>query len=163
MDNIGAGEENKRVPVGMGMGDMQHLDFLAVEVDGEGIVEGDHRQGCGRSRGSALLAHQPGTDIVVGDDRSFDAEHLVAAGVVAVKMGIEEEFELAFAETLKLGADLVGQRGEFVVDHQEAVRTGRDTDIAALTADHVDRSGDRGNLKVLGGGGQGRKQHRKDQ
>ena len=172
VDDIGAGEENEGVSVCVGMGNVQHPDFLPIEMDGKGLGEGNHRQGGGRGGrrnpvAALLFGRQPGADIVVGDNGSFCAKFRIAARVIAVKMGVEQKFEVALAKVLEQGANLIGQRGEFVVHHQEAVRPGGNADIAASRpVDHVDGSGDMGHrkvLRVLGGNRQGCKQKRKKQ
>src|SRR5262249_6710729 len=71
------------------------------------------------------------------DDRGFRAEFLVAACVVAVTVCVEYELELAIAELLECGADLVGQRSELVVYDQDAVRSDGNADVAAGAFEHV--------------------------
>ena len=89
------------------------------------------------------LAH-----VVVGDDRRLGAEGRVAAGVVAVPVGVEHELELAGARALQRGADLVGERRELVVDDEDAVVARRDADVAARALQHVDVAGDLGRLDL---------------
>ena len=82
-------------------GIVDHLDLLAVEVDGDRILEGDHRQrlgGRGRHRLVAhdvLLGRQPLAHVLLGDDRRLGAEGGVVPRVVAVPVGVEHELELA--------------------------------------------------------------------
>ena len=71
-------------------------------------------------------------------DRRFLPEDGVASGVVAVPVGVDEELQLAVMDLCGRGADLVGQRRELIVDHQDAVVADEQADVAAGTFEHVD-------------------------
>jgi hypothetical protein len=125
---------------------MDGLDLFAVEVDGERLAEGDDRQ---RSRGGRidlraadrLPCREALPHVVVGDDVRLAAEDLVATGVVAVPVGVENEFELASAEPFQGRLDLVRERRELVVHDQDAVLAHRHPDVAARSLKHVDVAG----------------------
>jgi hypothetical protein len=144
VNDVGLGEENQAVAVGVPVGDVQDFDLFAVEVDGEGVVEGDDGEGfLGRRP-----AGEPLADVGVRDDGRLAAEVGVGAGVVAVEMGVEDELELTGIELLEGRLDLGRQRGEFVVDDEQPVGAGGDANVPALALEHVYVAGDVSRLDV---------------
>jgi hypothetical protein len=61
----------------------------------------------------------------------------VAAGVIAMEMGIDHIFDRQRRELLDRGLDLVVERRELGVHHDDAVGAHRDGDVAALAREHV--------------------------
>ncbi len=150
MDDVRVPEVDHRVAVGVGRVHMVGVDLLAVEVERHGVGEGHDRQGRLWSRGDRLVerlhelidAH-PLADVLVRDDqRARLAEVLVAARVVAVPVGVEHEADRPVADLRDRGHDLLGQRRVLVVDQEDAVRAGRDADVATPAHQHVDAVGD---------------------
>jgi len=77
-------------------------------------------------------------------------EVLVAAGVVAVPMGVEDETNRPLVDSLDRRPDLVGQRRVLIVDQKDPVSACRDGDVAAGALEHVDPVRDfcRGDLNL---------------
>ena len=126
---------------------MDDLDLLAVEVNRERTVKGDDRERFfGPGLEDALAAFdglgEALSHIGVRDDRSQPAEDVVASGVVPVPVGVQDELEAPFVEILEGGLYPFGQRGELIVDHQQAVRAHRDADVAARPGEHVNAPSD---------------------
>ena len=139
---------DQRVAVGMGMLDMDGADVVAVEVEGQILAEGDHRQRAGRRRRHPLAAHQllhrhPAADIVVGDDhRAGAAEILVPAGMIAMPVGVDDEADRIGIERAHRGEDPLGQRRILIVDQDVAVGAVGEADIAAAAEQHGDAGRD---------------------
>ena len=57
----------------------------------------------------------------MSDDRSFYTELSVGAGVISVPMCVEHVAQLAFAQLLKRGANLVRKRSKLVIDYQNPI------------------------------------------
>ena len=143
MHDVRLGEEDHAVAVRVPVREMNHIDLFSVEVDGERLIKGDDRPAflrCGLAgvSGPLELARQPLADVRVGQDGRLGAEDRVRAGVVAVPVGVEDELQFAATHAFERRANLVRQRGEFIVDNQRAVFTHRRTDIAARPGQHVD-------------------------
>ena len=69
------------------------------------------------------------------------AEVLVAAGVVAVHVRVDEIPDAAVGDLLDRRDDLVGERRELRVDHEHAVGPGEHADRAALSFERVEVRG----------------------
>ena len=89
------------------------------------------------------LAH-----VVLRDDRRFLLEECVAAGVVAVIVGVDDEADRLVGNALERSLDLLGQGSVFVVDHDDAVVTHRRADVSARSLQHVDAAGNVGDLDL---------------
>ncbi len=122
------------------------MDLVAVEMEGDGVGEGDHGErhlGPGRHRAVERLHELIGAhavpDVVVGDDQgALAAQVLVAAGVIAVPVGVEHEADRPGLDRRHRRLDLLGQRRELIVDQEHSVLAGRDPDVAPLPDQHVD-------------------------
>jgi hypothetical protein len=77
------------------------------------------------------------TFLVRDDERSRFSEVLVAAGVVAVPVRIEDELHRLGRDLRDRRGDLVAERRVLVVDHENRVHPGRDADVAAGAGQHV--------------------------
>ena len=64
-------------------------------------------------------------------------EQRISAGVIAVIMGVDEIFDGQRRDLLDGGLDLVVERRELAVHHDDAVGADRDGDVAALALEHV--------------------------
>ena len=62
--------------------------------------------------------------------------------MVAVHVGVDDELDRLRRELLDRGGDLVAQRGELRVDHEDAVGSEQDTDRASLAIERVELVGD---------------------
>ena len=150
VDDVGADELDDGVAVGVGVGHVPHHDRLAVPVERDVGPERDDRQRHGRRLlGPAhhvleLGRVHPAADVVVGhDQRAGLAEVLVAAGVVAVPVGVHHEPDRLRGHGPNGGQDLLGQRGELIVDDEGAVIPHRKADVAALSEQHVEAGSER--------------------
>ena len=76
------------------------------------------------------------------DRRAHLAEVLVAAGVVAVQVRVHDELDRLRRELLDRGGDLVAQRRELRVDHEDAIGPDQDADGPALAVERVELVGD---------------------
>ena len=76
---------------------------------------------------------EPDPDIVLrDDDGAVLLEAFVAAGVVAVEVRVDHVLDRQRRDCLDRGLDLVVQRRELAVHHDDAVGADRDGDVAAL-------------------------------
>ena len=74
----------------------------------------------------------------MGDDRDLGAEHLVAASVVGVEMGVEDILGRVRTEAGQRAANAIGLRCRFAIDEKNAVLASADADIAAAALEHID-------------------------
>src|SRR5215813_2148746 len=84
----------------------------------------------------------------MSDDRRIKAEYRVAAGVIAVPVRVDDEFELALAQFLKRGLDLVGERRVLIINDQKAVRADRNADVSTRAFKHIDVAGHLGRFHL---------------
>ena len=137
MEHVGALPVDQRVAVGMGVLDMDDLDVVAIEVEGQIVAERHHRQRPGRRRrhdlgADQLLHRHAAPDIVVGDDDGAGAaEILVPAAMVAMPVGVDDEAHRIGIDRAHRGEDALGQRRKLVVDQDVAVGAVGKADIAA--------------------------------
>ena len=103
MDNSGRGKEHGDISVGMRMGKVASLDLFAVEVEGQSTLEGEDRK-CGvrgcfyETLAEFSSGRQAFANVGMGYNWRLGTEDAVAAGVVAVEMGIEDVFEFGIVE-----------------------------------------------------------------
>jgi hypothetical protein len=64
-------------------------------------------------------------------------EVLVPAGVIAMEVRVHQVFDRQRGDRLDRRLDLVGQRRELAVDHDDAVGADRDRDVPPLPGQHV--------------------------
>ena len=143
MGDLGVDEEYGDVPVGMGAGKVNGADFFVVEEHGCRLLKRNHGQGNRRRRLNVPLAkfttrRQAFADVGVGQNRGVLAKGAVAAGVVAVEMGVEDVLGLA-VKTGQCGAYRIGLRRQFGIYQKNAIVTDANPDIAATTLQHVHR------------------------
>ncbi len=140
----------------MGICDVREIGDPAIEPDLEGAGVAFRRQRARRRR-RRFHARQPVggpgrkalPDVDLGDNLgAVLGKRLVAAGVVAVKMGVDEIFDRLVRDRRDRGLDLVMQRREFAVDHDDAVFCNGDRDIAALAFQHIDVVAEIGGLDL---------------
>src|SRR5258708_29907083 len=144
---------------------VREVGDAAVQPDLEGAGVGFRRQRARRRRrcfharqpigGSG---RQPFLDVGLGDDlRAVLGKGFVAAGMVAVKMRVDEIFDRLVRDRGDRGLDLVMQRREFAVYHDDAVLPDGDGDVPALALEHIDVVAEIGGLDVYLGeiGGRG--------
>src|SRR4029079_1240577 len=90
------------------------------------------REPRGGSRG------KPHADVVVRYDRDATLlEVLVSASVVAMIVRVDHVLDGQRRDRLDGGLDLVRQRRELAIDHEDALVTDGDGDISALPRQHV--------------------------
>ena len=90
-------------------------------------------------------------DVVVREDQYVaPGQRFVAADVVRVHMGIDQEADLAGRHATHRGNQPVGERREQGIDQQDAVLAGKEADVAAAAGPlhHVDPA-PRGNDRQL--------------
>ena len=86
---------------------------------------------------------QTEAQLLARDDRGAHlAEVLVAAGMIAVHVRVDDELDRLRRELLDGGGDLVAQRRELRVDHEDAVGPDEHADGAALAVERVELVGD---------------------
>ena len=113
----------------------EDVHLLAVQVDGDVLAVGDGRQGHRRHR---LGQPQPHA-VLRHDEDAHAAEVLVAAHVVPVHVGVDDEADVAVGDPANRLQDAVGERGELIVHHEDAVVAHREADVAAAAGDVVHR------------------------
>ena len=127
---------------------------LSLIVKGAGV--GLRRQrACGRRRrlgaGQAVggAGGEPVLDVDFGDDGdAVLGERFVAAGMVAMKMRVDEIFDRLVRNRRNRGLDLVMQRRELAVDHDDPVFRHRHGDVSALAFEHIDVVAEIGGLDL---------------
>src|SRR5579862_476246 len=112
-------------------------------MDSGPIVKGYYRQRFLRGRwhgtaadGSAVLESL--ANILVGDDRGVGSELGVAAGVIAMKMSVDNELEGFVRDSFQGGFDFWSERRELVVNNHDAIFTNRNANIPARALQHID-------------------------
>jgi hypothetical protein len=68
----------------------------------------------------------------LGDDRRLPSEVGVPAGVVTVEVRVDDELQLPGIDRVQRRLDLLRQREELIVHHQQTVRPRGDPDIPPL-------------------------------
>ena len=133
VDDISVFPENDAVAVRMAVAHMLDANFVAVQMQLDPVMIGDHGQGFGSRRRSRVIAlDQAIADMVMGHNEDTGlAEILVAAGMIAMPVGVDHIFHRFGTKILHGGVDLAGQRGKLVVDQHSAIGTIRNADIAA--------------------------------
>src|SRR5262249_26361486 len=140
-DHVGVGEINPGVAIGVGVVDMVQLRLAAADLDdldaaGVGLLRYAALRG-GRlcvARPAVLVAAGGETepDVVLGDNGgAVLLEVGIAAGVVAVEVSVDDVFDRQRRDRLYGGLDLVRQRRELSVHHDDAVSADRNGDVAA--------------------------------
>jgi hypothetical protein len=132
---------------------VEGADVLAVEMEGQALVEGHDRERrlYGRLHRpaedrAALL--QALADVRVGDDRRELGEGRVAPRVVAVPVGVEDEAHGLLAELPERGLDLRDEGRVLVVHDHDPVLPDRGPDVPARTLQHPRRAGHLGRLDL---------------
>ena len=145
-EHIGVGEKDPGIAVGVGIGDMGEQRLAAAHFHRLRSAEISllrkrfrcprRRLVAGKARRGAGGKAEP--DIVVRHDRdAVLGEVVVSAGVVAVEMGVDHVLDRQGRDRLDRSLDLVGERRELAVDHDDAVGADGDGDVAALAFQHV--------------------------
>src|SRR6187455_2122429 len=97
MNYVRPGKVDDAVVVGMRGRNVDRLDLFAIEMDRKRIVESNDGQPCFSVR---LVPTQSLSHIGVGNDMCFAAQLGVTTRMVAVMMGIENEFKLSGIQLL---------------------------------------------------------------
>ena len=98
---------------------------IAIRQNGQGVLR--------------RLRRQADADFIPGEDQhAHPAQVLVAARVVAMNVGVDQEPDLGVRDPSDRGHDLVRERRELVVDHDDAVLAHRDADVPTLSCEVVD-------------------------
>ena len=116
MEDIGAGKVDDYVAVGMSLADVRHADMAPVPVEADTVVERHDRKGRPRCLVRAACqvpklrrVHTP-VDVLVSDNQSSCLPQvLVAAGVVAVPVGIQHPADGLVGHCRDRRQDLLGQ------------------------------------------------------
>ena len=91
------------------------------------------RRRLGAGQAVDRAGREPHPDVVVRhDDDAVLGEVLVPAGVIAVIVRVDQILDRQRRDRLDGGLDLVGERRELAVHHDDAVGADRDRDVAAL-------------------------------
>ena len=85
-----------------------------------------------------MLARHAFSDVIVRhDERPRIAHFFVAAGVVAVPVGVEHKFDRLVTQQFERGKNLGIDRRILVVNDKQRIVPNRDTDVATGTEQHV--------------------------
>ena len=129
-------EVDDAVAVRVRGGHREDVHLLAIQMDRDVLAVGEGRQ---RQRGRSLGQPQP--HAVLGHDHQpHAAEVLVAPHVVAVHVGVDHETDVTVGDPADRRQNPVRQRGELVVDHDDAVVADRQSDVASAARDVVHRA-----------------------
>jgi hypothetical protein len=156
-DDVGLAEKDDAVAVGVGVREVDDLNTFAIEEDvffiADECIRGP-RFGCNGIRAlrrahaveDVLVGNDLGTfggianicgDVAAGDGTAGFAEGLVAVGVVAVHVRVDDVADRTFRNGADRGDDFVGKRGIHRVDEKDAVAARLHRDVAAGTNQHV--------------------------
>jgi hypothetical protein len=135
---------------------VKRVDLVPVQVEVHVVAERHHRpRGLGARRHgpveqpAELLGAHPRAHVVVRHDpRAGLAEILVAAGVIAVPVGVDHEPHRLIGDLTERGEDPVGERRVLIVHQNHAVLAHRDADVPARALEHVDPVGELGALDL---------------
>ena len=106
-------------------------------------------RGLGAGQSVAGPGREPVPDVDLGNDGdAVLGEGLVSAGVVAMIMRVDEIFDRLFRDRFDGGLDLVVQRRELAVDHDDAVFRHGHRDISTLAFEHVAVAAEVGGLDL---------------
>ena len=121
---------------------MSQLGFAAADLERHRAADiGLFRQCAGRDRRRLVAGDPVGgaggethSDIILGDDSGpVLLERLVSAGVIAMEMRVDQILDRQRRDRADRRLDLVVQRRELPVHHDDAVAADRDRDVAALS------------------------------
>src|SRR5258708_5648576 len=105
MHHVCAGEVNDAIAVRMAVGKVNYPNLFPVEMNGQRLVESNHRQSFFRRRRSSaleefrlLFSRKSLPNVCLRNDWSFGTKNHVAASVIAMPMCIKNKFQLAFAQ-----------------------------------------------------------------
>ena len=143
--DIGAPKVDRGIAVGVGRRQVDRGDLATPEMEGHDVVEGHHRQGAGRRRQlfaldefDELPSRHPAADVVMGDEQRAGLPHvLVAAGMIEVPVGVEDEAHRLVGNRRDGREDLRGERRELVVDHEHGVRPHGKASVAPLPEEDI--------------------------
>ena len=171
MEDVRVGEVDEAVTVGMCGGDEKRPNFLAIHMEGHGVVESEERagpfRGCGRDSptpsGSPEPFQHPQPNVVVGDERrSHVGQSFIPPLVVDVDVGIDDEPNLLIGDLSNPLDDALGQSWDLVVHEENSLGARQNADVApsGRGLEHVDLSLNRDDdhfhtLDSLGRGGRG--------
>ena len=148
-DHVEAREDHQRVAVGVRARDGDHLNLLAVHAHHQPIAirhlrqAGRRHRRAGRAVRVGIGVRQAVAQLLARDDDGAHlAEVLVAAGVIAVHVGVDDELDRLRRQALDRGGDLVAERRELRVDHEYAIRAEQHADRPALAVERVELVGD---------------------
>ena len=125
VDGAQVGEVDDRVAVGVAASEVVGLRLGAAQED-RGLVGERQPRGAGLA-----VTDDVGAGVAVGDDLGRPHEVGVAAGVVAVVVGVQHVLDGLVGDAGDLGGDEVETVGELVVDEDDAVPGHADGDVAA--------------------------------
>ncbi len=142
VDDVGVREVHDRVAVRVRVLDVHDVDGVAVQMERRSRRESHYRSRRNGARrdlliegGHELLGAHPHEHVVVRDDHGAGfAQRLVAAGMVAVPVRVDDVLDVAAAGGADRGEDLGVQRCVLGVDEHGAVGTGRQRHVAAFAA-----------------------------
>ena len=143
-NDVGLPEEHDRVAVGMCAGHPVHHHRVVIEIHRpharrERLARPQRRSGscrrrcsrvstfsCDEDRGVRLVGERVGIDLDAGR-----ADHLVAADVIHVGAGIDDQADRLAADRLDRGDDLLGGRRRAAVDEDQAVLADMHRDVGS--------------------------------
>ena len=154
VDDVGVGEVDGDVGVGVGGVEVGEVEGFAVGGDGFVLVEDDGGESAGGCRGEVgveggdlLGGAEALAGVFVGDDGGAGGvEPLVAVGVVEVPVGVDEVLDGVVGDGGEGLGDLGAGGGEAGVYEELAVGAGEDEDVAAGAHEDADVS-----AELLGG------------
>ena len=152
VQHVALGEKDDAVAIGVAARHVVDAHGLAVQVQRDAVIERHHGQRLIGIRGrgavheiAELLGGHALADVVVRDDDAAGlAQGLVAADVVAVIVGVDDESHRAVVDLADRRQQLLGQRLHLIIDDEHAIFTGGHGDVAAPALDHGDGVGQPG-------------------
>ncbi len=129
---------------------MGHHELVAVQAEGDVARERHHRErdlrlglGLHSEERDEAFGRQALPHVFVRNDHSTRlAEILVAAGMIEVPVGVQQELDRFGRELGDRRLDLGRERRELVVDHEHRVLADRHAEVPARAGHHVDGVGE---------------------
>ena len=98
VDDVGANKPNNTVAVRVAVGQVYDVDLLVVKVDVDAVGKGHQWQAAARV---VVLGKQADAHVVVRHDRARPAQQRVGAGMIAVIVGVEDQFGCVAAQLVE--------------------------------------------------------------
>ncbi len=156
--DIGLGEEDDRIAIGVAGGKEERPDIFAIQMHGHVVIERDDRQrffGCGlhihvhrAAIAGGAARFQSLAHIVLRDDRRLLLEIRVPAGVIAVIVRVDDEPHRLVGDAFQRRLNFLGERGVLIVDNHNSIVPDRCANVPSRAFQHVNVAGHLGDLHL---------------